>query len=111
MIFSWFIDTFIRRSWKSLHKRYELGLRKYKVGDLVTRHNSGLHRIIDIDYGYLILTVECLCVCNYECCVVGELESNLIRRYQLVTKDTWFSSYTREEVSAYLRGESIKRRI
>ena len=108
MNFSWFVDTFIKRNWKRLHKRYELGPRKYRVGDLVTRHNSGLHRIIDIDYGYLILTVECLCVCNRGCCIVGELEDNLIRRYRLFTKDVQPSAYTREEVSAYLRGERIK---
>ena len=78
------------------------------MGDLVTRHNSGLHRIVDIDYGYLILTVECLCVCNKGCCIVGELEDNLIRRYQPVTRDTEFSLYTTEEVAAYMRGETIQ---
>lgn len=67
--------------WEAYHRNWELGPRQYSVGDVVTRDGVDRHRILDIDYDFLTLRVECIRPSAW--CKFGDVEDNLIRRYQL----------------------------
>lgn len=54
---------------------------QFKVGDLVTRDGSDVHRVTEIDADYFCLTVECIKAPATGWCHVGDVERNLSRRY------------------------------
>lgn len=54
---------------------------QFRVGDLVTRDGTDIHRVTEIDNDYFCLTVECIKAPLGGWCKVGEIERNLSRRY------------------------------
>lgn len=58
----------------------------FEVGDIVSRDGSDEQRILDIDYDWGIMTVECVKEPTSKWILKGEKESNLIRKYNLVRK-------------------------
>ena len=71
--------------WKKYHKMWGLGDKEYEIGDIVTRNGNDEHIILDIDYPWMVLTVECIKTSeNWH--KIGDTEDNLIRRYSLVRK-------------------------
>lgn len=55
--------------------------KKFKVGDIVSRDGTDEHEIIDIDYGYMCMTVKCIKEPKIKWIKKGETEFNLMRRY------------------------------
>lgn len=78
--------------WKKLHSFYGLGDIKYEVGDIVTRDGTDEHEILEIDYDWITMTVKCIKEpkiwegSDEPWIKLGEEESNLIRRYELIRK-------------------------
>jgi hypothetical protein len=59
----------------------------FKVGDLVTRDGTDIHRVTSSnDDGYLNIDVVCVRAPASGWCKVGEEETNLARRYELVSR-------------------------
>lgn len=54
---------------------------KFKVGDLVTRDGTDVQRVLEVDDDYFCIKVECIRAPLSGWCRVGEIESNLSRRY------------------------------
>jgi hypothetical protein len=82
-------------SWQAYHKDWSLGDLEYEAGDIVTRDGSDRHVIMSIDYDWLNMDVKCIKEPKVLPPIeegdvpwirLGEVESNLIRRYQLVRK-------------------------
>ena len=72
-------------SWQEYHKYWELGPKRYAVGDIVSRAGEDRWRIIGIDYAFKLL--ELVCIKGSYWCDVGDDESNLIRRYELIENE------------------------
>jgi len=78
-------------NYKEYHKDWDLGDKKYEVGDIVTRDGTDEHEILTIDYDYGLILVKCIKEPFAEkgeepWISLGETEHNLIRRYSLVKK-------------------------
>lgn len=54
----------------------------HKLGDLVTRDGTDIHRVIEEDDGYGCIRVECVVAPKGGWIKVGETETNLAGRYQ-----------------------------
>jgi hypothetical protein len=59
----------------------------FRVGDLVTRDGTDVHRVISSnDDGFLNITVVCITAPASGWCKIGDEEANLARRYDLVAR-------------------------
>lgn len=77
--------------WEFYHWYWNLGDKKYEVGDVVTRDGTDEHVIEDIEYDFMTITVRCTKEpwheeCNEPWTRIGEVEPNIIRRYSLIKK-------------------------
>ena len=72
--------------WEYYHKDWSLGDGPWEVGDIVSRNGSDEQIIESIDYPYMLLEVRCIKEDVYGVFKVGDLESNLIRRYERIRK-------------------------
>ncbi len=61
---------------------------KFKIGDLVTRDGSDVHRVTRADDGYGSITVVCVKAPKTGWIKVGETEDNLSGRYQFAAVQT-----------------------
>ena len=59
-----------------------LGWTVYKVGDLVTRDGTDIHRVTAVNDGGQMIVVECVKPAASGSCEIGETESNLALRYE-----------------------------
>ena len=69
-------------------------MRKFALGDLVSRNNNDIHVVINVHVNGISCDFVCVYAGDDSCYEVGFVELNFIDRYNLLTKEDVVEMFT-----------------